>query len=485
MALVWRIARVELAQLRRSGVFVLLALVLAGLLGASAVVAWRAEQAYEEQRQRYQGAVEAQWAAQPSRHPHRVSHYGYLLFRPRSPLGFFDTGVNANVGSTLFLEAHRQNSLNFAEAAQADAPLRFGGLSLALVLQLLVPLVIFVAAAGAVAREREDGTLALVLAQGAPWWAVLAGKSLALTVAGLAVAVPAVVAAGAGLVWHGDTAWTGEAWTRAAALTVAHGLYLTLCAALGVAVSAWCRTSRDATLALVGLWLALWVVVPRIGPALGASAHDLPTRAEFEADVERRTRALGDSHNPNDEKFAAFRARVLAEHGVTRVEDLPMNYNGVVMAEGERLTTDAHRAARARVDAVLARQAERIGWAGLVSPYVAMRMVSMTVAGASLAHAQEFEQQAEDYRGALVLFLNTLHADEVPLAVDRYEAGGASEAPTRLRLDADHWQDAPTFTYRAPTLAAVWPEAAGGAGALAAWAVAVALVLVRARPRVV
>lgn len=148
----------------------------------------------------------ASWRA-PARHPHRVSHYGYLLFRPRPPLGFFDDGVTPQTGSTVFLEAHRQNSMNFADASQADAPLGFGTLSMALVLQLVVPLVVFMAAAGTVARDRQDGTLALLLAQGARW-----------------------------------------------------------------------------------------------------SARDLPTRAEFEADVERRTRALGDSHNPNDEKFAAFKA---------------------------------------------------------------------------------------------------------------------------------------------------------------------------------
>ena len=363
-ALVRRVAWVELTQLRRSGAFTLLAVLVAVLLAGSAVVAWRAERAYEGQRQRYQGAVQAQWDGQPSRHPHRVSHYGYLLFRPRSPLGFFDAGVTAHTGSTLFLEAHRQNSMNFADAAQADMPLRFGSLTMALVLQLIVPLVIFVAAAGAVAREREDGTLAVVLAQGPPWWAVLTGKALALFVAALALALPAAIASAALLAWQRDVVWSAEAWASAGALALLHAGYFALCAALGVLVSALCRTPRDATLALVGIWLALWVVVPRVGPAVGASADDLPTRAEFEADVERRTRALGDSHNPDDPTFAAFKAEVLARQGVARVDDLPTNYNGILMAEGERLTTDAYRQARAGLAAALDRQRVRVALSG-------------------------------------------------------------------------------------------------------------------------
>ncbi len=147
------------------------------------------------------------------------------------------------------------------------------------------------------------------------------------------------------------------------------------------------------------------MVVPRVGPALGASAHDLPARAEFEADVERRTRALGDSHNPDDPTFTAFKAEVLARQGVARVEDLPTNYNGVLMAEGERLTTDAYRQARAGVAAALARQDARVALTGVLSPYVAMRLASMALSGGGTTHANDFERQAEDYRYDLVQVL--------------------------------------------------------------------------------
>jgi ABC-2 type transport system permease protein len=98
MATMVRIARAELLQYRRSGVLVLVGLALAALIATSAVVAWRAERAYDAERQRYAGDVADRWAAQPDRHPHRVAHYGYLLFRPRSPLGFFDAGVSAHTG---------------------------------------------------------------------------------------------------------------------------------------------------------------------------------------------------------------------------------------------------------------------------------------------------------------------------------------------------------------------------------------------------
>jgi ABC-2 type transport system permease protein len=68
-----RVARVELTRMRRSGALAALAVVLGGLIVASGLVAWRAERAYEAQRQRYSATVDAQWDQQPDRHPHRVS----------------------------------------------------------------------------------------------------------------------------------------------------------------------------------------------------------------------------------------------------------------------------------------------------------------------------------------------------------------------------------------------------------------------------
>lgn len=484
-ALVWRVTRAELTQLRRSGAITVVVSLLAVLLVASAIVAWRADRAFEAQRARYQDTVEAQWDAQPARHPHRVSHYGYLVFRPRGPLGFFDSGVSSTTGSTLFLEAHRQNSTNFADAAQADAPLRFGGVSLALVLQLLVPLIVFVAAAGIVAREREDGTLALILAQGVGWRPLLAGKATALLIVGVGAIVPAVVVVAALLAGQRDATWHAGAWASAAGLLALHVVYLGLCALIGVLVSAVAPTAREATLALVGLWLVLWVVVPRMAPALGTAALDVPTRAQFEADVERRTRALGDSHNPNDPTFAAFRASLLARERVTRLEDLPANYNGLLMIEGERLTTAAYADARGALAAALDRQHQRVRWAGLLSPFVAMRLASMALTGTSVAHADDFEAQAERYRFALVQHLNGLHADEVPLAEDRYAAtGGGSDAPTRKRIAASHFASAPVFRHEPPPARLGFTTAGAGGGALVAWLVGLVFVVGRVRPRV-
>jgi ABC-2 type transport system permease protein len=219
---------------------------------------------------------------------------------------------------------------------------------------------------------------------------------------------------------------------------------------LAVLVSSWHRTTRGALVTLVTLWLALWVVVPRALPSLSTSLYPLPSRAAFEADVEREVRTLGDSHNPDDPTFAALRARTLAEHGTTRVEELPFNYNGLVMSESERMTAAAYREHTERLLATYRRQNRLVGVVGFVSPYVAIRNLSMALAGVDLSHAIEFEQQAEDYRFALVQHLNDLHTKEVAFARDRYTGAGENGAPTRQRISHEHWQSAPAAAFRAP-----------------------------------
>jgi len=466
----FRIARHELREAWRSRVLLALGVVIALLVTGAAAVGVTRQMGEAAQRARMQALVESQWQAQPDRHPHRVAHYGFLVFRPAAPLGFFDTGVGSFTGSTMFLEAHRQNSANFSDAAQADGTRQFGELTMAMVLQLLLPLLIFAVAGIAVTREREQGTLWLLLCQGASWPAVLWGKFAGTLLAVAVILVPGVLLT---VAWLGatDRAWHADTVVRAVALAAAHGLYLAACAALAVLVSAAHRTSRGAIVTLVTIWIVLWVVVPRALPGLATARYPVPARAAFEATVERAVRELGDSHNPNDPHFQALRARTLAEYGVERVEDLPLNYNGLVMTVGEQLTTDAYRAHLAELEATFRRQARLVEWAGGLSPFVAMRAVSMAIAGVDVPHTFEFERQAEDYRYAMAQRLNDLHTHEVDHARDRYLGGAEGGAPSRQRIDREHFQAIPPFTFEAPTL--VWALAGQRAGlaALGAWAV--------------
>ena len=155
-------------------------LILAAVLVTAVFVGWQSYSIYESDRLTHQQSVADKWKNQPDRHPHRVAHYGYIVFREKSSLSFFDAGVESFAGNSIFLEAHKQNSTNFSEARHSSGLLRFGELTPALILQLLVPLLIFFLGFSAITGERENGTLPILLAQNVSWREILIGKTLSI-----------------------------------------------------------------------------------------------------------------------------------------------------------------------------------------------------------------------------------------------------------------------------------------------------------------
>lgn len=438
------IVRTEWRALLRNQVAVAAAALMLALTLAAILVSHERVRAVNAERARFQSTADTQWQKQPDRHPHRVVHYGHYVFRPLSPLAFFDFGVDPFTGHTLFLEGHRQNSANFSDAGQSSVLLRFGQLTPAFVLQVLTPLLIVFLAFGSVARERERGQLRLQLTQGVKGGTLLAGKLAAHAAIAMLLAAPAFAALGAIAVLHGAVG------PEALAMLAAYALYLLLWAVGAVLVSAMLPRARDALLVLVGCWIVTTILLPRVMPDVATAGIERPTRIETEVAIHERLKALGDSHNPDDPYFKSFKERVLAQYGVSRIEDLPVNYGGLVMQEGERLTSQLFdefmRADYAR------QQAENavVQRAALASPVIALRRMSTALAGTNLDSHTRFLFEGEKYRYAFVQALNELHTTAIKHENDRDQ-----------RLDRGHWDDTPRFGYA--------PEPFGAVAARHAW----------------
>jgi ABC-2 type transport system permease protein len=433
ISLVGRVAREEWRALARNRVSVVAGVILAALLVSAAVLGVEQRNAVETVRERYQASSDRQFDSQPDRHPHRMVHYGQFVFRPLSALAFFDRGVDSFTGHTVFLEGHRQNSANFSEARQSSLLLRFGELTPAFVLQTLAPLLVIFLAYGAVAGERERGTLRLMAAQGLSPERMLLGKLAAYGgVVGLILAPAALALLAAALV-----GWAPPG--PALLLLLVYGLYLGIWAVGAVLISALARRSRDALIVLVSIWMVLVVLVPRTLPEIAARLQT-PTKIETDIAIHEDLARIGDSHNPDDPYFSAFKAKTLAKYGVQRIEDLPVQWSGLVGMEGERLTSqlfDRHaRQAFAREQA----QNNLVRGFGVVSPVIALRQASMSLAGADIESHQDFLDQVERYRYAFVQALNRMQVEQIPNQ-------NAGDDP---RISADNWKRVPSFSYVTP-----------------------------------
>lgn len=458
MMAVFRIAREEWRSLFRDRVAVFGLSLLAVLMIVAVFNAWEHQRNANVERARYQAQANHEFEAQPDRHPHRVAHYGHFLFRPLNSLAAFDPGIDAYTGNTLFLEAHRQNSANFGDVRQSSLLLRFGQLTPAFVLQVLAPLLlVFVGHAG-VARERESGTLRVLLAQGVDSRQIVLGKGLALSgFAGL-VLLPAVLA----LIW---LAFRGQpGWLPTLLLSAGYTAWLLLWVSVVVLVSSLFVRSRDALLALLAVWTVMVILLPRWVPDVVNTAIALPTRFENAIHVEREYQALGNAHNPDDPKFAAFRDKVLKKYGVTRIEDLPVNFKGLVGMESERQSSKLfNRYVAATLDRQVQqnRMVDGFGW---LSPTLALRRLSMTASGTDLDSFRRFMEQGEQYRYDLIQRLNQLQAEKLAYADD-------TNPDKESRIVHTYWQSFPPFQFEPRATVQTLQRAMPAGGILLLWSI--------------
>lgn len=467
------IARDELRLMVRNRVAVIAVLLLVLLTLVAVTSAWSHQRGIAALRARHADAADAAFRGQPDRHPHRMVHYGTFIFRPLGPLAAFDPGVDAFTGNSMFLEGHRQNSANFGDVRQSALLVRFGQLTPAFVVQVVAPLVLIFLGYGALARETEQGTMRLLMMQGVGRGRIVRGKLLALGAAASLAALPAMI----GLIAIAGR--PGAPILPVLAIAIGHVGYLAVWTVLILLVSARVRRRRDALLMLIGLWAVAVVLLPRIAPDAARAAIPLADRLQTEVAVARDLRAMGDSHDPDDPHFAQFRRSVLARHGVARIEDLPVNYKGLLAIEGERLTALLYRRHGDAGHAAQARQTVLVDLAGLLSPAIALRSLSMAAAGTDLAGHRRFLEQAEAYRYALVQRLNRMQMADVRYADDIAADAGADR---RKRIAARHWQTVPDFRFVPPTARDRAIAALPGLAVLAGWlAAALALLAIASR----
>jgi ABC-2 type transport system permease protein len=464
----WRIAiviaRKELTAARRRRSVHLLVLLVAALLVTAAVTGAQRSRRIAAEREGYQALVRGQWESQPDRHPHRVAHFGSFAFRTFDAFGAFDFGVDSFAGWAVYQEAHRQNPANFGEAGHASSMLRLGQLSPAMVLETIVPLLVVFLGAAAVAGERDGGTLPLLRSQGAGGRALVLGKALGLLAVLGTVLVPATIAALVTFRFTAGAVHRADAGTRVVLLVLSHAFYLGLWSIVVVCLSARARTSRGALAAGVTLWVATVVILPRGAAALGATLHPAPARLEVEVEVAAEIARHADPHDPQDPRFVAVERELLARYGVTTRAALPINLGGAIMKASEEISAGIASGHLDRVAAIHDRQDRVTAWAGLFSPFVALRALSMALAGTGPADHWSFLREAERHRYDIVQRLNELHMYEIRPENDRAQ-----------RVSARHFREMPAFADRPLPLGASLRHGAWAAACLLAWATAAGL----------
>lgn len=444
------IARKEFTQYWRDGRVVTVFGIVALLGLGAAVTGWSAVSAMERERAAAVAKDREVWNTQGLKNPHTAAHFSRYAFQPTFNLAVFDPGLTEYVGNAIWLEAHYRDPAALRPIEDAVEIQRIAPLNPAWVIQVFAPLLIFVLLYGAVAAERESGTLRQLLAAGVRPVSLLLGKAVsAFSLTGLLLL--GVLLGSAFLMSAEGIERLPDTGLRTVGLAALYLVYLAVFVFVALGVSALASRSRTALVGLMCIWVVATILGPRIGPEVAGALAPAPSAPEFAARLDREA---ADPFWGSSEEAVQRRQRVMdaafAEYGVETMEALPINYDGYLLQASEEFANGVFDTMYDELWGGYERQRAIARGFALVSPTIAAQNVSMALAGTGIHAYRHFADEAERFQREFVLLLNREMIDHGGADGYAYVSGN------------DFWQANPDFEYAPPGIGAavrgVWGD---------------------------
>jgi ABC-2 type transport system permease protein len=280
-----------------------------------------------------------------------------------------------------------------ADEVENPANLLAGRFDLAFVIVYLYPLLILGLTYNVISAEREQGTLAMTLAQPVSLGAVVWGKVLAragvLVGAGLIACVAAAIIGGVTLN-SGREIGLLAAWL---AMVAAYGAFWF---ALAVLVNALGRSSPANALVLIASWLALVLILPSLVHVTATTRYPVPSRVEMVQAVREASR-----------EASANGSRLLAQYLEDHPELAPQSGGG---ADFLQISTAVNKQVEQKVepvldhfDAQLRAQQAMVSRFRFLSPAILTQAALNDLSGTGDARQEHFRRQVaaflERWRG--------------------------------------------------------------------------------------
>lgn len=424
---------------RNKGLLTLLAIFL-GVLAYVTINSWLAFEKHHHVVEHHQGESRKSWDNNPDKHPHRMAHFGSFTFRLQHPLSVFDSGIESYTGNAIFLEAHKQHTANFSKASLSTGLVRFGDLNITMLLQLILPLIIFFLGYAAITSEKENGTLKIMHIQGAKIKEILTGKSLGLFLVASLFFLPAFISLWCVVFLEENVSLNSSIAIRATLITLSYILFYLVLSCVTVIISGTSKNSNKALLSLLGVWLLFFIITPKMAQVVGNSMHPNLAKIEFKAAIEEEISKQGDSHDPNDPYFNNIRDSILKANNVTDVKDLPFNYGGFIMSKGEEQSATIYNKQHKKLIDSYRKQNSITNSLVLFNPYLAIKNLSMSFSGTDFDTYVNFLSQTEKYRYKQSQYMNKLQMKFIS------SKATSSEGKVNV-IDKSYWKSVPKFKY--------------------------------------
>lgn len=399
------------------------------------------------------------WLTQGEKNPHGAAHYGLHVFKPWQLGSIFDPGILPYTGTTVFVEAHVKNDAMHPPMADRTSLARWGNLSPAFILLYLVPLLMIVLHFNAISGERATKMHSWTASTGIPFRTWLSGKYVSAWALPLFFLVLCL-----GSVWA-VSGFAAAELARVAWLMLGFGLFYGAILNGIFLVSSLIRTPASCLLILLGLWMAGSWMVPKMAASLAENKYPAPALAELRLRINEAMSKGLMGHGTSNERVDKLREEILAEYGVERVEDLPINFNAVAMQDSEEYGYEVFDHFYQQVKDQYNRQDGLFLKFGFLSPVLPASLFSMALSQTDEHAHWHFNRAVEMYRREFVEILN------------REMMMNSKTGDWSYRSKESTWEKVPEFQYESPSLAENLRLTKGSLGALSFWAIVSGVVL--------
>ena len=387
---------------------------------ASLVLSFRDYQLASLQYQQNLEQVRVNWEQQSEKDPHDAAHDGTYVIRPLHPLAMIDKGIQPFSGKVVHLGAHQRRQSTLNEAKDQSGVFRFGELTPGFVLIYVIPLLLIFLGFDAFTQEKERQTLRLLLVQGATKRQLAFGKWLALFIQMVVLWLLLFVTAIFGISFLPGALQPSA--LEVFSLSVTYLFYLIIFVNLVIWVSSKASSSGVSLTILITFWIIFTLIVPKVATNLAGWTYPFPTLQTFKDNIVQDQAVGLNGHNFWNEAAQDFKQKVLEEYGVETVEELPIDFGGLLLAEGEKYESEIFTKHFDLLENQYKKQRGVYQWSSLLSPMLPVRFVSMGISRTGYGFLWHFEDEAEKYRVEFNTVLN-MNIAENAKGVDQYTAG--------------------------------------------------------------
>jgi ABC-2 type transport system permease protein len=225
---------------------------------------------------------------------------------------------------------------------------------------------------------------------------------------------------------------------RFAVIVISYLLYFTIFIALSLAVSASFKTAQMALLVLFGFWIFNGLFVPRVAADVAQKVYPAVSSTEFWENTSKDLREGIDGHDPASKRTEEAKQQLLKQYGVERVEDLPINFSGWSLNQGEEYAAKVYDKHYSALWQTFENQNRFYNLSSILAPLLSVKSISMSMAGTDFAHHCHFASEAEAYRRLVNRMMNEDYMNN------------SRTGDTNYLANEKLWNSVPQFEYELP-----------------------------------